>query len=118
MHDARELGESGIVLPAERRILVNAAEPEPRRRDTIAYELGQWMCQCLRGRTQPAYCRADEVGVKPGTKALEWKANIFAANLVVPESDVHAANGNRHGVSDRAVGWRLYDLAVRKGAPA
>jgi len=38
--EARELDVSGMLLPAERRIYVNAAEPEPRRRFTIAHELG------------------------------------------------------------------------------
>ncbi len=44
-----DLEVSGMLLPAERRILVNAAEPEPRRRFTIAHELGHWICQCLEG---------------------------------------------------------------------
>ncbi len=35
--EARELDVSGMLLPAERRILVNAAEPEARRRFTIAH---------------------------------------------------------------------------------
>ena len=79
--EARELDVSGMLLPAERRILVNAAEPEPRRRFTIAHELGHWICQCLEGTAQPVYCRAEEIGVDPEAKALEREANIFAANL-------------------------------------
>ena len=47
--EARDLAVSGMLLPAERRILVNAAEPETRRRFTIAHELGHWICQCLDG---------------------------------------------------------------------
>ena len=39
----------GMLLPSERRILVRADEPEPRRRFTIAHELGHWVCQCLEG---------------------------------------------------------------------
>ena len=41
-----------MLLPSERRILVNAAEPDPRRRFTIAHELGHWICQCLEGEMQ------------------------------------------------------------------
>ncbi len=86
--EARELDVSGMLLPAERRILVNAAEPETRQRFTIAHELGHWICQCLEGTAQPVYCRAEDVGVDPEAKALELEANIFAANLVMPEEAV------------------------------
>ena len=40
---------SGMLLPAERRILVNADEAPVRQRFTIAHELGHWICQCLEG---------------------------------------------------------------------
>ena len=77
--EARELDVSGMLLPAERRILVNAAEPETRRRFTIAHELGHWICQCLGAdQPKPVYCRAEEIGVDPEAKALEREANIFA----------------------------------------
>src|SRR6185369_3163119 len=56
---------SGMLLPAERRILVNANEVETRQRFTIAHELGHWVCQCLEGRTAPVYCRAEDVGLDP-----------------------------------------------------
>ena len=111
--EARQLAVSGMLLPAERRILVNAAEPEPRRRFTIAHELGHWICQCLEGTAQPVYCRADGVGVDPEAKALEREANIFGANLLMPETAVRDAIGeNRSGVSDEALSWRLYNLGV------
>ena len=52
---------SGMLLPAERRILVNADEPPVRQRFTIAHELGHWICQCLgEGSVEPVYCRAAE----------------------------------------------------------
>lgn len=31
---------SGLLLPAERRVVVNAGEPPPRRRFTLAHEVG------------------------------------------------------------------------------
>ena len=108
-----------MLLPVERRILVNAAEPEPRQRFTIAHELGHWICQCLEGTAKPIYCRADEIGVDPDAKALEREANIFAANLVMPEGAVREACGeNRFGVSDEALAWRLYNLGLEKVKPS
>ena len=62
-HD--DMAVSGMLLPAERRILVNAAEPEPRRRFTIAHELGHWICQCFGGNGEAHLCRAEEIGVDP-----------------------------------------------------
>ena len=85
-----DLPVSGMLLPSERRIVVRSDEPEPRRRFTIAHELGHWICQCLEGEMKPVYCRAEEIGVDPEAKALEREANIFAANLVMPEAAVRA----------------------------
>ena len=116
--EARELDVSGMLLPAERRILVNAAEPETRRRFTIAHELGHWICQCLEGTAKPVYCRAEEIGVDPEAKALEREANIFAANLVMPGAP--SARPGREPVrrQRRGVGWRLYNLGVVDLKPA
>ena len=114
-----DLRVSGMLLPSERRIYVRADEPEPRRRFTIAHELGHWICQCLEGTQQPVYCRAEEIGVDPEAKALEREANIFAANLLMPEPAVRAGAGeNRFGVSDEALAWRLYNLGLRETPPA
>src|SRR6478672_7293236 len=78
-----DLPVSGMLLPAERRILVRSDESEPRRRFTIAHELGHWICQCQEGDVQPVYCRAAEIGVDAAAKALEREANVFAANLLM-----------------------------------
>jgi Zn-dependent peptidase ImmA (M78 family) len=110
---------SGMLLPLERRIIVRGDEPEPRRRFTIAHELGHWICQCLEGTAQPVYCRAEEIGVDAQAKALEREANIFAANLLMPEPAVRAAAGeNRFGVSDEAFAWRLYNLGLTAERPS
>jgi IrrE N-terminal-like domain len=110
---------SGILLPSERRIVVHSEEPAPRRRFTIAHELGHWICQCLEGSAEPVYCRAEEIGVDAEAKALEREANIFAANLLMPESVVRAlGDENRFGVSDEAHAWRLYNLGLRESRPA
>ncbi|MBA2460979.1 MAG: ImmA/IrrE family metallo-endopeptidase [Actinobacteria bacterium] len=124
---ARELEVSGMLLPAERRILVRADEPEPRRRFTIAHELGHWTCQCREGTAQPVYCRADDIGVDPETKALEREANIFAANLVMPELAVRGAWAElvdvesiaaEFAVSSSAIAWRLYNVGLLAEQPA
>jgi hypothetical protein len=114
-----ELEVSGMLFPAERRILINSAESPARQRFTIAHELGHWICQCLEGSAQAVYCRADDVGVGREARALEREANIFAANLVMPEASVRAAAGeNRFGVSDEAFAWRMYNLGLRRERPA
>jgi len=125
--EARELDVSGMLLPAERRILVNAAEPQTRQRFTIAHELGHWICQCLEGSSKPVYCRAEDVGVNPEARALEREANIFAANLAMPETAIRTSwetIGNLHGcarhfdVSLNAMAWRLYSVGLVNRAPA
>ncbi len=87
-----DLGEvSGLLYPHERRILLNAGEGAARRRFTLAHELGHWVCQWCEGRDAPVFCRAAEVGVEPEAKALEREANVFAAELLMPEDAVRAA---------------------------
>ncbi|MEO9176542.1 MAG: ImmA/IrrE family metallo-endopeptidase [Gaiellales bacterium] len=117
-----DLPVSGMLLPSERRILVRSDEPEQRRRFTIAHELGHWVCQCLEGEMRPVYCRAAEIGVDAEAKALEREANIFAANLLMPEpSLLDVAHGEApalFGVSDEAMGWRLFNLGLSDQRPA
>ena len=109
-------GVSGLLYPAERLVVLNAAEPRTRQRFTLAHELGHWVCQCLEGTTRPVYCRAEEVGVNPEAKALEREANVFAAELLMPEEQVRTATSRkdapRFGVSGEALGWRLYSFGL------
>ncbi len=119
-----ELPVSGMLLPAERQIWVNAREAQEspgRRRFTVAHELGHWTCQCLEGRTAPVYCRADDVGAE-ADRQLEREANVFAAELLMPEQAVRAEFARvseteqlsqRFSVSGEAMRWRLFsfDLA-------
>ncbi len=63
-----DLDCSGVLLPAERRILLNASvashDGEPIRRHgfTIAHELGHWVCHVLGApagtEPAPSFCRA------------------------------------------------------------
>ena len=118
---------SGMLLPSERRILVNAAEPEERSRFTIAHELGHWICQCLEGTVKPVYCRAEEIGVDPEAKALEREANIFAANLLLPEVEVKSGWADtwdmsrcaaRFDVSVNSMHWRLFNVGLVAEGPS
>src|SRR5207302_10426464 len=90
--ESKELAVSGMLLPPERQIWLNAAEGAPRRRFTLAHELGHWICQHLEGKTAPIYCRAADVQPEPsaGDRALEREANVFAAELLMPEREVRA----------------------------
>jgi Zn-dependent peptidase ImmA (M78 family) len=133
--EARELDVSGMLLPAERRILVNADEPETRRRFTIAHELGHWICQCVGATSpQPVYCRAEQIGIHPEAKVLEREANIFAAELLLPAEPIRRLweetasttsvpevidkIAERHGVSPTAAWWRAYSFGLVATGPA
>ena len=106
-----------MLVPSERRIVVRSDEPV-RRRFTIAHELDHWICQCLGGTAKPVYCRAEEIGVDPATKTLEREANIFAANLVMPEGAVRSAvDEDSFGVSEEALAWRRYNLGLSSSKP-
>ena len=101
---------SGMLLPDERRILVNAQEHDVRQTFTVAHELGHWICQCLEGTTQPVYCRAEQID--ESAKALEREANLFAAELLMPEDAVRSSSENHFGVSDLAYRWRLFTFGL------
>jgi IrrE N-terminal-like domain len=109
-------GVSGLLYPAERVVYVNANDTPARRRFTLAHEVGHWICQCLEGRGVPTMCRAEDVA--PGTdRTLEREANIFAAELLMPEPAVRLAAGDpaaadRFGVSSEAMRWRLYAFGL------
>jgi len=104
-----EMDCSGMLVPSQRRIFVNAAEPGTRQRFTIAHELGHWICQCLDGPSEPVYCRDADLEAS-ADRAREREANVFAAELLMPEEAVRARGENAFGVSDLAYRWRLYSF--------
>jgi hypothetical protein len=128
-----DLGEcSGMLIPAKRLIRVNASEamsgdtPTRRHRFTIAHELGHWICHA-QGTTDAAenYCRAKDIS-QDADRALEREANVFGAELLMPEAAVRqawAASPDREclatkfEVSALAAHWRLFSfgLAERPG---
>lgn len=123
VEEVPDLDVSGMVIPSERRIYLNAGESPQRRRFTLAHELGHWTCQCLEGAIAARYCRAEEIGLDPTAKALEREANVFAAELIMPEPEVRAGFtaihelAERFGVSDDAMHWRLYNLGLVDDRP-
>ncbi len=118
-------GASGLLYPSERQIYVNASEPPTRRRFTLAHEVGHWVCQCLEGRTAPMYCRSEEVGVGEG-RLVEREANVFAAELLMPEPEVRAEWARTpdvdrvaaaFAVSPQAMHWRLFNFGLLESRP-
>lgn len=107
-------GVSGMLVPADRAVYVNANDVPARRRFTLAHEVGHWVCQCLEGRGAPVMCRAEDIA--PGAdRTLEREANVFAAELLMPEDAVRVAASDeepsdRFGVSGEAMRWRLYSF--------
>src|SRR6266480_5264464 len=117
--ESDDLAVSGMLLPPERQIWLNAGEGAARRRFTLAHELGHWICQHLEGKSAPVYCRAADVQPEPSAadRALEREANVFAAELLMPEVAVRedwrpgseiAEIAAHFGVSTQAMSWRLY----------
>jgi len=124
-----KLPVSGMLLPAERQIWVNAREAQEspgRRRFTLAHEVGHWICQCLEGRTAPVYCRAEDIDAS-ADRSLEREANVFAAELLMPEDMVREGFvagaspetlSTRLEVSRLALAWRLYSFELIPNKPA
>jgi hypothetical protein len=127
--ESAELNCSGLLVPAERRIWLNAREAAGspgRRRFTIAHEVGHWICQVLEGRWRPVFCRAVEVPTDGGYPPEEREANVFAAELLLPESTVRhafptndsvAAMAALFSVSQEAMHWRLYNFGLVSDPP-
>ena len=121
-----DLAVSGLLVPAERQIWVHAGEARDspaRRRFTIAHEIGHWICQVRAGRGEPIHCRIEAAVAPepPSSDPREREANVFAAELLMPEPMVRraVAEGVREddlealfGVSRPAMAWRLYNLGV------
>lgn len=144
---------SGMLLPAERLIVLNAHEkaraqkarardapPLRRFRFTIAHEIGHWVCHVVgAGRSQPVFCRAQDLS-QDADRALEREANVFAAELLMPEPAVRevwaellarsdersgpelaaavTACARRFDVSPTAMQWRLYAFGLVDEQPA
>ena len=123
---------SGMLLPAKRLIRINAAEgprneaPLRRFRFTIAHELGHWICHALEGADSAvSYCRPVDL-TEAADRSLEREANVFAAELLMPESAVRSAwneigdvnaLASSFDVSPSAMTWRLYSFGFVEEPP-
>jgi Zn-dependent peptidase ImmA (M78 family) len=127
-----EIDCSGQLFPAERLIVLNAAEaprdrpPLRRYRFTIAHELGHWVCHVL-GATnpRPTFCRSKDLS-HDADRALEREANVFGAELLMPEASVRKAWADLNDVdacacwfdvSPTAMHWRLYGFGLQGDRP-
>jgi uncharacterized protein DUF955 len=133
--EKRDLGDcSGMLIPSERLIVVNAAEamsgetPTRRHRFTIAHELGHWVCHARPdpNTAAPSYCRTPDVSLHTD-RDLEREANVFGAELLMPEAAVREAwaalpdlaeVAATFDVSALAAHWRLYSFGLMLDPPA
>ena len=102
------------------------ADDVPERRGfTIAHELGHWICQYRAGQPAPFYCRPGDVAAA-ADRAVEREANVFAAELLMPEPAVRAAWAEKPSVpgvadvfrvSDEAMHYRLHNLGLVEDMP-
>ena len=116
---------SGVLIPARWEIWVRRDEPAPRRRFTIAHEIGHHL---LHSDGAAVLCRpADVEAAAADARAREREANRFAAELLMPEplvraeADAHGPDpiglAGRFGVSDVAMGFRLVTLGYLRALP-
>ena len=120
---------SGMLLPAEARIYVNAVEARRstgRRRFTIAHELGHWHLHRDGDDVHTRFCRPADIGGGAtelwNTRRMEGEANRFAAALLMPAALIRReapdcrfsvpALALRFGVSAQAMQVRLEVLNV------
>ena len=133
-HDMGDL--SGVLFPAERLIVLNASEathdgtPIRRHRYTIAHEIAHWVCHVLGAppgsKLSPSYCRTADL-LQDADRTLEREANVFAAELLMPQPEVRAAwasggeidfVADHFAVSRLSAHWRLYGFGFVKDRPA
>jgi Zn-dependent peptidase ImmA (M78 family) len=117
-----EITYSGMLIPWRREIWLNAAEARQsagRRRFTLAHEIGHWICHCRAGDDSQILCRGADISADAPSDPRERQANVFAADLLMPEEAIRATHGDglttvemadRFGVSELAMWWRLYNF--------
>jgi IrrE N-terminal-like domain len=130
--EVEDLGVSGMLVPARREILVDAGECREapgRRRFTVAHEVGHWLLHATAPEAAPVFCRHSEVQeqAERPSDPVEREANRFAAELLMPEPVVRdlaardagcRALAEEMGVSEIAMGWRLFNLGLTAERPA
>jgi hypothetical protein len=116
---------SGVLLPSRWEIWIRRDEPTPRRRFTVAHEIGHHL---LHSDGATVLCRPSDVETARGDlRDREREANRFAAELLMPEELVREAVDRdgpnpialsaRFQVSDVAMGYRLVTLGYLEALP-
>jgi hypothetical protein len=108
---------SGLLLPGQDRIYVNAVEARRsrgRRRFTVAHELGHWHLHRDGDDVRTRFCRPADIGAGSSelwaARTLEAEANRFAAALLMPADLVRReAAACRYSVPVLA---RQFDVSV------
>ena len=91
--DHRLLGDAAARRAEDRaergRGAARRRPPLRRFRFTIAHEIGHWVCHCLEAPSalEPSYCRPVDL-TEAADRTLEREANVFAAELLMPEPAV------------------------------
>lgn len=110
---------SGELAAENREIVINPLETTMRQRFTVLHELGHYLME------HKSAVRLDSDAYESpegsGTSDEELLANVFAAEISMPESCVRAFCGrglsirdmaDKFDVSDRIMGLRLGDLGI------
>ena len=127
--EERDLGEcSGMLIPSERLIVVNAGggderrhpDPPPPLHDRPRARPLDLPRAAGRGGGAPTYCRSQDLS-QDTDRDLEREANVFGAELLMPEAAVRevwaalpdaAEVAARFEVSALAAQWRLYSFGL------
>ena len=128
VEEAEDLPASGVLVPSRREIWLNSSErdSEGRLRFTLAHEIGHWVCHSQSEAAPPVLCRSEDVTVGAG-RALEREANVFAAELLMPESVVRRVFAETSRIDDvaqafkvspQAMHWRLFNFGLVTERPA
>jgi Zn-dependent peptidase ImmA (M78 family) len=100
-------------------------DSEGRLRFTLAHEIGHWICHSQGEAAPPVLCRSEDVGLG-ADRLLEREANVFAAELLMPElavRDVFARTSRLDEVarafyvSPQAMHWRLPNFGLIANKP-
>lgn len=125
VRDSESLACSGMLIPARREIWINALDQAPRPPPALYAR--------SRGRPLDLSCGRETVGAgllsgrgRRSAAAREREANIFAAELLMPEDMIRAAwlraprvaaMASAFAVSPQAVQWRLYNFGLSDDRP-
>jgi Zn-dependent peptidase ImmA (M78 family) len=122
VEEAEDLPASGVLIPSRREIWLNAGErdSEGRLRFTLAHEIGHWICHSESETAPPVLCRSEDMAIG-ADRALEREANVFAAELLMPEPAVRKVfaeipriddTAQAFNVSPQAMHWRLFNFGL------